>query len=206
VKLKKILAIFLCIAMVFSTMSFSVYADGEAANPNETTVETEEATVETEETTVETEESVVLTEVTSDGEEATDAQQSMTVAQIEETPYETLQAAIDAAYSSDGEVTITLIDDITENVTINEKIGLYLTIDGKENTFNGTIIINSLSDTNDNRRTTISNINFETDTGVDFITATNTNHYPRLTVQNCDFTGTGNDDTVAVRCKPCILS
>ncbi|MBE7047324.1 MAG: hypothetical protein E7396_07920 [Ruminococcaceae bacterium] len=200
-KLKKILAIFLCIAMVFSTMSFSVYADGEAANPNETTVETEEATVETEETTVETEESVVLTEVTSDGEEATDAQQSMTVAQIEETPYETLQAAIDAAYSSDGEVTITLIDDITENVTINEKIGLYLTIDGKENTFNGTIIINSLSDTNDNRRTTISNINFETDTGVDFITATNTNHYPRLTVQNCDFTGTGNDDTVAVRTK-----
>ena len=154
-KLKKILAIFLCIAMVFSTMSFSVYADGEAADPNETTVETEEATVETEETTVETEESVVLTEVTSDGEEATDAQQSMTVAQIEETPYETLQAAIDAACSSDGEVTITLIDDITENVTINEKIGLYLTIDGEENTFNGTIIINSLSDTNDNRRTTI---------------------------------------------------
>ena len=122
------------------------------------------------------------------------------VAKIVDTYYTTLQAAIDAVQNGE---TITLLGDITENVTLTEKTGLYYTIDGNGKKMNGTITISSLSDTNDNRRITIKNINFVTDTGRDFITSTATNHYPRLTVEGCSFTGTGkaNADTVAIRLK-----
>lgn len=125
------------------------------------------------------------------------------VAEIGDDKYETLQAAIDAAQTTGGEVTITLLDNVTENVTIDEKVGHYLTIDGADKTVNGKITINPLSDTNDNRRITIQNIKFvnTADTGVDFITANQTNHYPRLSVLNCDFTGNGKDTDVAIRTK-----
>ena len=121
------------------------------------------------------------------------------VAQIGTTNYTTLADAIAAVQNGD---TITLLADVTENVTLNEAVGLYYTIDGAGKTMNGTITINPLSDTNNNRRITIQNINFVTEKAdVGFITANQTNHYPRLTVKNCTFTGTGNDDTVAIRTK-----
>ena len=125
------------------------------------------------------------------------------VAEIGDDKYETLQAAIDAAQTTGGDVTITLLDNVTENVTIDEKVGHYLTIDGADKTVNGKITINPLSDTNDNRKITIQNIKFvnTADTGVDFITANQTNHYPRLSVLNCDFTGNGKDTDVAIRTK-----
>lgn len=125
------------------------------------------------------------------------------VAEIGDDKYEALQAAIDAAQTTGGEVTITLLDNVTENVTIDEKVGHYLTIDGADKTVNGKITINPLSDTNDNRKITIQNIKFvnTADTGVDFITANQTNHYPRLSVLNCDFTGNGKDTDVAIRTK-----
>ena len=114
--------------------------------------------------------------------------------------YKKLRKAVDAV--KDGE-TITLIADCAENVTLSEKTGLYYTIDGKNKTMTGKITVNSLSDTNDNRRITIKNINFkdETSDGVDFITAVNTNHYPRLTIEGCVFTGSGDDKDVAIRLK-----
>ena len=127
------------------------------------------------------------------------------VATIGNAKYLTLQSAINAVQNNQ---TITLIADVTENVTLTEKTGLYYTIDGKideENNakLNGTITISSLSDTEDNRRITIKNINFVTEEGRDFITSTATNHYPRLTVEACSFTGTGKEaaNTVAVRLK-----
>ena len=122
------------------------------------------------------------------------------VAQIGTVKYGTLQAAINAVQNGE---TITLLSDITENVTLTEKVGLYYTINGSDKTMNGKITVNSLSDTNDNRRITISNIKFvdNTDTDVDFISAVNTNHYPRLTVEGCTFTGSGNNGDVAVRLK-----
>ena len=99
--------------------------------------------------------------------------------------------------------TITLVNDVTENVTLTEKAGLYYTIDGADKAMKGNITVNSLSDTNDNRRITIKNINFvdESDANVDFISSVNTNHYPRLTVEGCTFTGSGNDGDVAIRLK-----
>lgn len=114
--------------------------------------------------------------------------------------YTSLQAAVNAV--KDGE-TITLTDNVTGDVTLTEKVGLHYTIDGAGKTMNGAISVNSLSDTNDNRRITIKNINFKdtADANVDFISSVNTNHYPRLTIEGCTFTGSGNDGDVAVRLK-----
>ena len=114
--------------------------------------------------------------------------------------YTSLQAAVNAVQNNQ---TITLIADITENVTLTEKTGLYYTIDGGGKKLNGTITVNSLSDTNDNRRITVKNIEFvdSADANVDFISSVNTNHYPRLTIEGCTFTGSGNDGDVAVRLK-----
>ena len=122
------------------------------------------------------------------------------LAKIGDKNYYSLQSAINAVQNGE---TITLIADITENVTLTEKTGLYYTIDGDGKTMTGTITVSSLSDTNDNRRITINNINFKdtADANVDFISSVNTNHYPRLTIEGCIFTGSGNDGDVAVRLK-----
>ena len=122
------------------------------------------------------------------------------VAKIGNKYYATLQAAVNAV--NNGE-TITLTSDVTENVTLTEKVGLYYTIDGAGKTMKGSINVASLSDTEDNRRITIKNINFvdTADANVDFISSVNTNHYPRLTIEGCTFTGSGNDGDVAVRLK-----
>ncbi len=114
--------------------------------------------------------------------------------------YVTLQDAVDEVQNGE---TITLVSNVTENVTLTEKVGLYYTIDGADKTMNGKITVNSLSDTEDNRRITVKNIKFvdTADAGVDFISSVNTNHYPRLTIDNCTFTGSGNDGDVAVRLK-----
>ena len=123
------------------------------------------------------------------------------VAKISDKKYTSLQAAVNAVQNGQ---TITLVSDVTEDVTLTEKVGLYYTIDGDGKTMTGTITVSALSDTNDNRRITIKNINFvDTENGRDFITSTATNHYPRLTVESCSFTGTGkaNANTVAIRLK-----
>ena len=122
------------------------------------------------------------------------------VVRIGGTTYATLQDAINAV--KNGE-TIVLLADIAEDVVLTEKTGLYYTIDGNGKTMTGTISVNSLSDTEDNRRITIKDINFvdTTDASVDFISSVNTNHYPRLTVEGCTFTGSGNDGDVALRLK-----
>ena len=126
--------------------------------------------------------------------------QPVAVAQIGTTKYGTLQEAIDDVQNGE---TIELLSDVTENVTLTEKTDLYYTINGSDKTMNGKITVNSLSDTNDNRRITIKNIKFvdNTDADVDFISSVETNHYPRLTVEGCTFTGSGNNGDVAVRLK-----
>ena len=121
-------------------------------------------------------------------------------AQIGEKNYRNFQDAINAV--KNGE-TITMLLDVTANVTLTEKVGLHYTIDGAGKQFKGSISVNSLSDTNDNRRITIKNIKFVDDSvaKVDFITSVNTNHYPRLTVEGCTFTGSGDATDVALRLK-----
>ena len=119
-------------------------------------------------------------------------------AKIGDEQYRTLQDAVNAV--QDGDI-ITMLLDVTANVTLTEKVGLYYTIDGNGKTMNGTITVKALSDTEDNRRITIKNINFVADAKCDFITSTETNHYPRLTVEGCSFTGTQANDCVAIRLK-----
>ncbi len=126
-----------------------------------------------------------------------------TVAKIGDTLYGSLQEAIDAAYTAGGNVTIDLLDNISGTYTVKEKVGLYLTINGGGKTLAGTIKVTALSDTNDNRRTTISGLNFVNtgSTATDFISAGASNYYPRLTVDGCSFTGNGSGIDVAVRTK-----
>ena len=104
--------------------------------------------------------------------------------------------------------TITLVDDYEGTVTLAEKVGLYYTIDGAGKTMKGNMTVTALSDNNDNRRITIKNINFvdeDDNKSVDFISSVNTNHYPRLTIEGCTFTGSGyeedKDEDVAIRLK-----
>ena len=122
------------------------------------------------------------------------------VAKIGEATYGSLQVAVNAV--KNGE-TITLTSDVTENVTLTEKVGLYYTIDGAGKTMDGSISVTPLSDTEDNRRITIKNINFvnTADAARDFISSVATNHYPRLTVEDCTFTGNRKATDVAVRLK-----
>ena len=121
-------------------------------------------------------------------------------AQIGETKFRKLTDAIAAVQNGE---TITLLRDITENVTLTEKVGLYYTLDGNGKTLKGSIVVTPLSDTNDNRRITIKNVKFvdETNAEVDFISSAVTNHYPRITVEGCTFTGSGDATDVAIRLK-----
>ena len=121
-------------------------------------------------------------------------------AKIGDDIYPSLQSAVVAV--KNGE-TIVLLSNITENVTLTEKAGLKYTIDGASKTMNGNIKIIALSETNDDRRITIKNINFKDETAaeVGFIQSEETNHYPRITVEGCTFTGSGDATDVAVRLK-----
>ena len=121
-------------------------------------------------------------------------------AKIGEKNYRNLQDAINAVQDSE---TITMLLDVTANITLTEKVGLHYTLDGAGKTMNGKITITPLSDENDNRRITIMGINFvnTADAAVDFISCNVTNHYPRLTVEGCTFTGNGKATDVALRLK-----
>ena len=111
------------------------------------------------------------------------------VATFEGAPYTSLQDAIDAAVNGG---TIYLTSKVNETVTIVEKAGVELTIDGQDNKFDGTIKIHNGSNYNDGK-VTIKNVNFETNVfennfvyAVDF---KNGQRYSQnITVEDCTFT------------------
>lgn len=144
------------------------------------------------------------------------------VAKIGEIGYPTLQSAVDAAYKMTGDVTIQLVDNITEYAIVLQKAGLNLTIDGKDgetnHTIKGQIIIDGMG--LDGAETlTITNVEFEAGnilTGTDaFIlvpnpkdankpwtntTPSHNNHAHNITISNCSFTGEeGTNALVAVK-------
>ena len=120
-------------------------------------------------------------------------------AQIGDVQYRNLQDAINAVQNDE---TITVLRDIAANVEIKEKDNVKVTIDGNGMKMTGTIKVVALSSDND-RRITIKNFKFEdtTSASVDFITSVETNHYPRITVERCTFTGSGDATDVALRLK-----
>ena len=135
------------------------------------------------------------------------------VAQIGETGYVSLQAALDAAHEMTGDVTITLIDDITEVALVHQKAGLNLTIDGDGKTLKGQIYIDGDGRLDGTDALTIKNIKFAYDASTydqAFVFAPSTkdagkvyttgkyNYDHNVTITDCEFAGEGTT-TVAVR-------
>ncbi len=123
------------------------------------------------------------------------------VAQIGETSYPSLQAAVNAAQALGGAQTITLLSDISgETVTIQEVANFQLTIDGQKDestnyTVDAVIVVDGLrgngGSTTNGASVTLQNIAFVKTTATDGIQAT---HYPHhLTIQDCTYSGYDND-------------
>jgi len=117
------------------------------------------------------------------------------VAEVNGTKYTSLQAAINAAANGD---VITLLADVTEDVTVVQAPDVAITIDGKNKEFNGTITVDGKSAAYETAGLTIKNINFDaTDVADTCISLgvsgnNNTRYTSNVTVENCTFTGEGN--------------
>gem|GEM_PF-2698283 len=131
------------------------------------------------------------------------------VAQIGETKYKSLQAAVDAAYATmTGDVTIELIDNIDEYAIVKQKADLNLTIDGKEKTMSGNIVVNGMGRHTGTETLTIQDIKFVGDkanlcsgtssfvevpslktSGTPYYTNGN-NYAHNITIKDCSFTST----------------
>lgn len=123
------------------------------------------------------------------------------VAAIGTTHYDSLSAALTAANSMSGDVTITLLDDVVENVTVKQIVGRNLTIDGADNNYTGTITIHGNSGYDDDDTLTIKRVNFITDaTSGYFIDANSTVEAERyahnVTIDSCTFTATTANNSV----------
>ena len=134
------------------------------------------------------------------------------VAQIGDTKYTSLQAAIDAAFNgTDSDVTITFLTDITENVIVTQREGLNLTIDGNSKKMaNGSIEICGQARHTGAETLTIKNIVFDIDgAGIDCIhcnkTTENERYAHNVTVEKCtfDFEGVTSGAAVAARFRQC---
>ena len=104
---------------------------------------------------------------------------------------EALQAAINAA---EGETTIALYADMESDVTVVQKAGVKITINGKEKKFNGSIKVHSNSYFYADAALTIQNVNFESSVAsVNFIEALENGskrYSTNITVEGCTFTAT----------------
>jgi hypothetical protein len=111
-----------------------------------------------------------------------------------------LKSAIDAATS--GVNTIVFGADIEGNLTIIQKQGVEIAIDGAGHKFNGYFRVHSNSNYYTDAALTIKNLNFETSTAsVNFIEAleNGSERYScNITAENCTFTATGAAENTAV--------
>ena len=104
--------------------------------------------------------------------------------------YFTLQAAIDAA--AEGNNTIELLADSTEDVTIKQSEGINIKIDGNENTYGGTITVHGKARYEGEETLVIENVKFKTSEASHYFidsnsTASAERYAHNLTVQNCSF-------------------
>lgn len=140
------------------------------------------------------------------------------VAQVGETNYKSLQKALDAAHEMTGDVTITLLEDISGYAIVHQKAGLNLTIDGADKTLAGQIFIDGNGRASGTETLIIQNIKFEGNTsnfysGTDaFILVPSTkdtdkpwttgayNYAHNITVTDCSFTSTSTSNAYDVVC------
>ena len=123
------------------------------------------------------------------------------VAQVGDVKYATLQEAVDAAVNGD---TVVMLTGITEDVTVEQKDGVKITIEGNDNTLTGTITVNGKSKRYETAALTIQNVNFSADT----LTAgafiylgksgdNNTRYTNNVTISGCTFTDTDGGNNIA---------
>ena len=113
------------------------------------------------------------------------------VAKIGTVNYMDLQSAINAAVDGD---TITLLSNCSGDVTFVRAADVNVTIDGNNNTFNGTITIDGKSATYATGSLTIKNVKFDaTDATkaacINFGGTNATRYITNVTIENCTFTG-----------------
>ena len=103
-----------------------------------------------------------------------------------------LQAAVNAAT---GESTFYLGYDIVGDVTVAQKQGVKITIDGEDKKYNGTIKVHSNSNYYADAALTIKNVNFETSTAsinvIEALENGSKRYSTNITVEDCTFTATG---------------
>ena len=115
-----------------------------------------------------------------------------------------LQAAVDAAT---GETTICFGADIEGDVTVVQKQGVKITIDGKGKKFIGSIKVHSNSNYYDDAALTIKNVNFETSAAsvnvIEALENGSARYSQNITVEDCTFTATDAavNTSVAVQVK-----
>lgn len=116
------------------------------------------------------------------------------VAKIGGMYYGKLQAAVDAAVDGD---TVTLLEDLTEDVTITQKADVKFTIDGAGKNFAGVIVVDGKSKRYETAGVTIQNVNFKAeslsaDAYIRLGNGDNSTRYTNnVTVKDCTFTGAG---------------
>ncbi|MBE7024108.1 MAG: hypothetical protein E7412_06575, partial [Ruminococcaceae bacterium] len=128
-------------------------------------------------------------------------QKFVTVASIGNNMYKTLQAAIDAIGTAEGDYTITVFADIEEDIVIAQNPNQTITITGDATdkpVISGTVTINGRSARYATAGVTLQNLVFDATniTTEDYIIQggiqgnNNTRYTSNLTVMNCDFVGT----------------
>ena len=115
-----------------------------------------------------------------------------------------LQAAINAA---EGETTLYLGYDIVGDVTVVQKAGVKITIEGEGHKFNGSIKVHSNSNYYADAALAIKNVNFETAAAsincIEALENGSQRYSQNITVENCTFTATGEavNTSVGVQVK-----
>lgn len=118
------------------------------------------------------------------------------VATLDGVGYSSLQEAIDAVTESK---TVYLVSSVNEDVTIVQKEGINLVVDGQDNKFDGVITINGNARSTGAETLTIKNVNFKSNKkDFTFITAPSKinnkyNYSHNVTIEDCTFTA---DQTV----------
>ena len=125
------------------------------------------------------------------------------VATINNVPYTSLQAAVDAAT---GDTTIEVVSPVKETVTVTQANGVNLVINGNGNEFNGTLRVSGRSNDNGTETLVIDGFKFKANTKevpcVDMYwgTSNDTRYAHNVTVSNCTFTMVG----AAIHTSPAI--
>ena len=111
------------------------------------------------------------------------------------------------ANAAEGETEIRLADNIVGDVTVVQKPGVKITIEGEGHKFNGSIKVHSNSNYYADAALTVKNVNFETSAAsvnvIEALENGSQRYSQNITVDNCTFTATGEavNTSVAVQVK-----